>query len=87
MTRDRREMSRLLPSDVNSGLSLLLAMTIELVPAFGLIVLTNYANATDASDGKPRDIKSAGLVIDCLADRIEPAENAETAPESALYAD
>ena len=39
------------PSDVGPALSLLLAMTIELVSAFGPTVLSNYAEATERSDG------------------------------------
>ncbi len=74
------------PSDVGPALSLLLAMAIELVSAFGPTVLSNYAEATERSDGAQRD-KPPGLVIDYLADRIEPAANTETVSESALYAD
>ena len=76
---------RLSPRDVGRGLSLLLAMTIELVSAFGPTVLSNYADATKGNDRKGG--KSIGLVIDYLSDRIEPAANTETLPESALYAD
>ncbi len=71
------------PSDVGPALSLLLALTIELVSAFGPTVLSNYA---EASDGKQRD-KPADLVVDYLAERIEPATNTDRLSESALYAD
>ena len=76
---------RLSPRDVGPGLSLLLAMTIELVSAFGPTVLSNYADATKGNDRMGG--KRIGLVIDYLSDRIEPAANTETLSESALYAD
>jgi hypothetical protein len=71
------------PSDVGPALSLLLALTIELVSAFGPTVLPNYA---EASDGKQRD-KPADRIADYLAERIEPAANTDRLSESALYAD
>ena len=74
------------PHDVGPGLSLLLAVTIELVSAFGPTVLSAYAEATD-SRGREQPDKALGLVIDYLAERIEPAANTETLSESALYAD
>ena len=61
-------------------------MTIELVSAFGPTVLSSYAEATETGERKQPD-KPVGLVIDYLADRIEPASNTETVSESALYAD
>ena len=73
------------PHDIGTGLSLLLAVTIELVSAFGPTVLSNYAEATEC-DGEKGN-KAVGLVIDYLSDRIEPAANTETLSESALYAD
>ena len=76
---------RLSPRDVGPGLSLLLAMTIELVSAFGPTVLSNYADATKGNDRTGG--KRIGLVIDYLSDRIEPAANTETLSESALYTD
>src|SRR5208337_5594594 len=76
---------RVSPDDVGPGLSLLLAMTIELVSAFGPTVLSNYADATKGNDRTGG--KRIGLVIDYLSDRIEPAANTETLSESALYAD
>ncbi len=74
------------PHDVGPGLSLLLAVTIELVSTFGPTVLSAYAEATD-SRGREQPAKALGLVIDYLAERIEPAANTETLSESALYAD
>jgi len=41
---------------------------------------------TESHDRAPPD-KVLGLVIDYLAERIEPAANSETLSESALYAD
>jgi hypothetical protein len=70
------------PADIGPGLSLLLAMAIELVSAFGPTVLSNYAEATARSDGKPVD-----RIVDYLAERIEPAANADTLSQNALYAD
>jgi len=77
---------RLSPHDVGPALSLLLAMTIELVSAFGPTVLSNYAEATERSDGKARD-NPADRIADYLAERIEPAANTDTLSQSALYAD
>jgi hypothetical protein len=74
------------PAVVGPGLSLLLAMAIELVSAFGPTVLSNYAEATEGSDGERRD-KPADRIVDYLAERIEPAANTDTLPQSALYAD
>jgi hypothetical protein len=74
------------PSDIAPGLSLLLALTIELVSAFGPTVLSNYAEATERSDGKARD-NPADRIADYLAERIEPAANTDRLSESALYAD
>jgi len=76
---------RLSPRDIGPGLSLLLAMTIELVSAFGPTVLSNYAEATQGHDRKGG--KRMGLVIDYLSDRIEPAADTVTLSESALYTD
>ena len=70
------------PADIGPGLSLLLAMAIELVSAFGPTVLSNYAEATARSDGKPAD-----RIVDYLAERIEPAANTDTLSQNALYAD
>ena len=61
-------------------------MTIELVSAFGPTVLSNYAEATERSDGEQRD-KPADRIVDYLAERIEPAANTDTLSQSALYAD
>ena len=74
------------PSDVRPGLSLLLALTIELVSAFGPTVLSNYAEATERSEGKARD-NPADRIADHLAERLEPAANTDRLSESALYAD
>ena len=86
------------PRDVGRALALLLAITIESVSAFGPIVLSSYAEATErrhaarpdeasteSSIEEPR--REPGLVIDFLAERIEPAANTETLSQSALYAD
>ena len=73
------------PHDIGPGLSLLLAVTIELVSAFGPTVLSNYAEATEC-DGE-KGSKAVGLVINYLAERIEPAANTETVSESALFTD
>ena len=40
------------PHDIGPGLSLLLAVTIELVSAFGPTVLSNYAEATECDGEK-----------------------------------
>ena len=74
------------PAHVGPALSLLLAMAIELVSAFGPTVLSNYAEATERSDGQRRD-KPADRIVDYLAERIEPAANTDTLSQSALYAD
>ena len=71
------------PRDVGRALALLLAMTIEFVSAFGPTVLSSYAEATERRDATRRDevpaeSSSAGLVIDYLSERIEPAANTET---------
>ena len=66
------------PHDVGPGLSLLLAVTIELVSAFGPTVLSAYAEATD-SRGREQPGKALGSVIDYLAERIEPAANTDDA--------
>jgi hypothetical protein len=57
--------------DVGAGLSVLLALLIELISAFGPAVLASYAEAT----AKPATAASAafGSVSDYLAARIEPA--------------
>ena len=68
------------------------------VSAFGPIVLSSYAEATDgryaargdqasAQGSLEKPTQSPGLVIDFLAERIEPAANTETLSQSALYAD
>jgi hypothetical protein len=77
---------RLSPHDIGPGLSLLLAVTIELVSAIGPTVLSSYAEATASDDVKQRG-KVVGLVIDYLAERVEPASNTDTLSENALYAD
>jgi hypothetical protein len=77
---------RLSPQDVDRALSMLLAMTIELVSAFGPVILSNYAEATKRGNCQQRE-KKVGLVADFLAERIEPAANTETVSELALYAD
>ena len=85
------------PRDVSKALALLLAMTIEFVSAFGPIVLSSYAEATESAqatrnDERPaetpveKQAEAAGLVVDYVADRIEPAANTETVSEGALYA-
>jgi phage/plasmid-associated DNA primase len=70
-----------------------LAITIEFVSAFGPIVLSSYAEATERRQAARRDeapvekhAEAAGLVVDYLAERIEPAADTETVSESALYA-
>ena len=83
--------------DVGRALALLLAMTIEFVSAFGPIVLSSYAEATERRQAPRRDeapaetpvekqAEAAGLVVDYLAERIEPAADTETVSEGALYA-
>ena len=86
------------PRDVGRALALLLAMTIEFISAFGPIVLSSYADATERRHAARREEVSAetnlekpaqapGLVIDFLAERIEPAASTDTLSQSALYAD
>jgi hypothetical protein len=78
------------PRDVGRALALLLGMTIEFVSAFGPTVLLSYAEATERGDATRRDevpAEASGLVIDYLAERIEPAASTETVQESALYSD
>ena len=86
------------PRDVGRALALLLAITIEVVSAFGLTVLSSYAEATEKGHAKPCDDAPTdahekpaevvpGLVIDYVDARVEPAANTETVSESALYAD
>ncbi len=69
---------RLSPHDIGPGLSLLLAITIELVSAFGPAVLSTYAEATERNDCE-RHSQQPGSVMDYLAERIEPAAGSETA--------
>ncbi len=71
-------------SDVGPGLSILLAVMIELVSAFGAAVLSAYAEATAF---KPVKEKVWGLVIDYLAERIQPADKAPALMAGDLYAD
>ena len=75
------------PHDIGPGLSLLLAVTIELVSAFGPTVLSTYAEATENGAHCEPAKSPLGLVIDYLADRIEPAASTETLSENALYLD
>ena len=82
------------PRDVGRALAFLLAMTIEFVSAFGPIVLASYFEATERRDVTRRDevpaetpAEAPGLVIDYLAERIEPAANTDTLSESALFTD
>ncbi len=86
------------PRDVSRALALLLAMTIEFVSAFGPIVLSSYLEVTEICDATSRDdtstetsfkrpVEKPGLVIDYLAERIEPAGNADALSEGALYSD
>jgi hypothetical protein len=72
------------PHDVGPGLSLLLAVTIELVSAFGPTALSPYAEATE-SHGRERPSKALGLVIDYLADRIKLAANTNTAAGAGAF--
>jgi hypothetical protein len=74
------------PGDIGPGLSLLLAVTIELVSAFGPAVLSTYAEATE-TPARDRRTKGIGRVIDYLAERVEPARGSEMLSESDLYAD
>ena len=74
------------PHDVGPGLSLLLAVTIELVSAIGPTVIFGFAEATERGERKWPD-KAIGLVVDYLEKRVEPAANTDTLSESALYAD
>jgi hypothetical protein len=74
--------------DIGPVLSLLLAVTIELVSAFGPAVLSTYAEVTETGAHHREPATSPlGLVIDYLADRIEPAASSETLSEGALYVD
>jgi hypothetical protein len=65
------------PHDVGPALSLLLARTIELVSAFGPTVLSNYAEATERSNGerrdKPADRVAAAFVAE--VDRLRVAND------------
>ena len=72
------------PADIGPGLSLLLAMAIELVSAFGPTVLSNYAEATER-DGEQRE-KPADRIVDYLAERIEPAAHADAPSIRAMCA-
>jgi hypothetical protein len=85
------------PRDVGRALALLLAITIEFVSAFGPIVLASYAEATErrqalrpdeapAETPVEKQAEVAGLVVDYVAERIEPAANTEMVSEGALYA-
>ena len=73
------------PAHVGPALSLLLAMAIELVSAFGhrraRITRRRPNAATASSVSKPAD-----RIVDYLAERIEPAANTDTLSQSALYA-
>jgi hypothetical protein len=70
--------------DIGPALSVLLAIMIELVSAFGLAVLSASAEATNrAKDTNEK----GGAVIDYLAERVEPAAERSALPASDLYAD
>jgi hypothetical protein len=99
----RVTMGLLSPKEVGFGLILLLAMVIELVSAFGPVVLSAYAEATRKTrDGKAivalegvatgRDLSRQGAIavpaiVDYLAERIEPASTRRGLGADELYAD
>jgi phage/plasmid-associated DNA primase len=69
-------------------------MTIEFVSAFGPIVLSSYAEATERRQATGRDeapaetqAEAADRIADYLAERIEPAANTDRLSQSALYSD
>jgi hypothetical protein len=75
--------------DVGFTLGLLLAAAIELVSAFGPAVLAAYAEASSrapgaAANGKGRRV---GLVLDYIADCIEPAATTSALASDELYND
>jgi hypothetical protein len=70
--------------DIGQGLSMLLALMIELVSAFGPAVLSAYAETNAVMPVKEKDW---GAVIDYLAERVQPAEKAPALRADDLYAD
>ena len=70
--------------DVGPSLALLLAAVIELVSAFGPVVLAAYAEASRDS-GHQREAEASA--IDYMLERMEPAEKESVISADALYAD
>ena len=71
--------------DVGPSLALLLACVIELVSAFGPVVLAAYAEATTGG-GRRRD-NAAVVTVDYMLERIEPGEKGSAISGDMLYAD
>jgi hypothetical protein len=71
--------------DVAPGLALLLACVVELVSAFGPVVLAAYADATLHSGGRQGNEGSA--TVDYMIARIEPSDGASPLTVDTLYAD
>ncbi len=72
--------------DIGPSLSLLLAVMIELISAFGPAVLSAYAETARLPRGAGEN-KSPGFVIDYLAERVRPAGSRDVLPARDLYAD
>jgi hypothetical protein len=99
----RVTMGWLSPKDVGFGLVLLLATVIELVSAFGPVVLTAYAEATRRMRGTNQSVAVEGVatgrdlsrkavkalpaIVDYVAERIEPASTRRGIGAHELYTD
>jgi len=70
---------------VGPSLALLLACVIELVSAFGPVVLAAYAEATTGG-GRRRD-NALVATVDYMLERMEPGEKGSAISGDALYAD
>jgi len=72
--------------DVGPGLALLLAVVIELVSAFGPVVLAGYTDAA-RYDSHRLDQLRATSAVEYMLERIEPAGKGSAISCDALYAD
>lgn len=71
--------------DVGPGLALLLACVVELVSAFGPVVIAAYADVTKRTNGRQVDGQAA--MAEYLLERIEPGDQDSRIAADALYAD
>lgn len=73
--------------EVGFTLGLLLAAAIELVSAFGPAVLSAYADANAAGSARSTKGMKVGLVLDYMADRVEPSTVSSALASEELYKD